>query len=83
MKEGPLESCSLTNYVQVHGAKAIHYPEVPLHRIFGAYVMGRSRDINNLFMADRENELTVMLDDLECEYIGSVANGAPRKEAKP
>lgn len=83
MKEGPLESCSLTNYVEVHGGQAIHYPKVPLHRVFGAYFNGRGRENKTLFLSDRENEFTVMLDDLECEYIGEVKGGDARKEPKP
>jgi SPP1 gp7 family putative phage head morphogenesis protein len=82
-KEGPLESCSLTNYVQVYGGKAIHYPKVPLHRVFGAYMVGPGSENDCLFLADRENELTVMLDGLECEFIGDIKRGEPRKEPKP
>lgn len=83
MKEGPLESCSLTNYVAVAGSKAIHYPKVPLHRVFGAYMVGRGSTEDCLFLCNRENELTVMLDGLECEYIGEVSGGGEREEPKP
>lgn len=83
MKEGPLESTSLTNYVEVHGGKCLHYPEVPLHRVFAWYGMGQSRDHNTLLYGDHENEMVCMLDGLRCDYVGPVARGGKRKEPKP
>lgn len=82
MLEGPLESTSLTNYVQVSGGKCLHYPEVPLHRVFAWYGMGQSRDNNTLLYGDHESEMVCMLDGLPCNYIGPVTKGGKRKEPK-
>lgn len=83
MTEGPLESTSMTNYVELEGGKCLHYPAVPLHRVFAWYGMGQSRTNDTLLYGDHENEAVCMLDGLRCDYVGRVENGGKRKEPKP
>jgi hypothetical protein len=72
-KKGILESTSMFKPVACDAGEEVTVYNVPLHRMFANF-MTSARGTNTLgmFLSDRENEATVMLEGLEAHYVGSL-----------